>query len=62
MSTALKAIDQFIDNDKMTGEAVELSLENLYFRKQPEYPNESQAWLNGDDNEFWNEAYKDNIS
>lgn len=62
MSTALKAIDQFIDNDKMTGEAVELSLENLYFRKQPEYSNESQAWLNGDDNEFWNEAYKDNIT
>lgn len=61
MSTALKAIDAFIDNDEMTGETVELSLGNLYFRKQPEWANESQAWLGGDNNEFWEEAYKDNV-
>lgn len=61
MSTALKAIDAFLDDDNMTGETVELSLGDLFFRKQPQWANESQRWLNGDSNEFWDEAYRDNM-
>lgn len=59
MTTVLKAIDTFLANDAMSGETVELSLDNLYFRKQPEWANESQKWLGEDSEGFWEEAYKE---
>ncbi|GAB7349167.1 hypothetical protein MBLNU459_g8103t1 [Dothideomycetes sp. NU459] len=58
MTTVLKAFDTFLDDDKMTGQTVELSLDNLYFRVKPEYANASQKWLGEDSAGFWDEAYK----
>ena len=58
MSTVLKAFDTFINDDEMTGQSVELSLDNLYFRKQPDWPNESQRWIGEDSVKFWEDAYK----
>lgn len=57
MSTALKAFDAFLGDDSMTGQMVELSLGYLFFRKQPEWANESQRWLGEDSGPFWDEAY-----
>jgi len=58
MSTVLRAFDTFIDNARMTGQIVELSLGDLYFREQPPWANESQRWLGEDSSGFWEEAYK----
>ncbi|THW34282.1 hypothetical protein D6D22_08703 [Aureobasidium pullulans] len=58
MSTVLKAVDTFIADDGMSGQVVELSLDQMFFREQPEYPNESQRWLGVDSAAFWEEAYK----
>ncbi|KFY95299.1 hypothetical protein V500_02852 [Pseudogymnoascus sp. VKM F-4518 (FW-2643)] len=58
MSTVLKAFDTFIGDNTMTGQTVELSLGHLYFRKQPEWANESQKWLGEESGEFWKEAYE----
>ena len=58
MSTVLKALEMFLDDDAMTGQTVELSLDQLYFRVQPEWANESQRWLGEDSKTFWDEAYK----
>ena len=57
MSTVIKAFDTFLDNDKMTGETVELSLDQLYFRKQVDYPNESQRWIGTKSLDLWEQAY-----
>jgi 15-hydroxyprostaglandin dehydrogenase (NAD) len=59
MSTALKAFDAFLGDDSMTGQTVELSLGDLFFRKQPEWANESQRWLGEDSGPFWDEAYRE---
>ncbi len=58
MGTIMRAFDAFIDDDAMTGQAAEASLNQLYFRKQPEWANESQRWLGQDSSKFWEEAYK----
>lgn len=60
MSTVLKAFDTFLDDDNMTGQTVELSLENpgMYFRTQPEWANASQRWLGEESKSFWDEAYR----
>jgi 15-hydroxyprostaglandin dehydrogenase (NAD) len=60
MSTVLKAFDTVLSDDAMTGQTVELSLDQLYFRNQPEWANESQRWLGEDSSAFWEEAYKSN--
>jgi len=57
MSTVLKAFDAFIGDDAMTGETVELSLDELHFRKQPEWANASQRWIGEEGAEFWRKAY-----
>ncbi|PVI06941.1 NAD(P)-binding protein [Periconia macrospinosa] len=57
MSTAIKAIDAFLDDDTMTGQTVELSQENIYFRKQLDYVNESQRWVGEDSQSIWNAGY-----
>jgi 15-hydroxyprostaglandin dehydrogenase (NAD) len=59
MSTALKAFDAFLGDDSMTGQTVELSLGDWFFRKQPEWANESQRWLGDDSGPFWDEAYRE---
>lgn len=58
MSTVLKAVDTFLDDGEMTGQTVELSLEELYFRTQPEWASASQKWLGEESKSFWDEAYK----
>ncbi|KAL3426703.1 cytochrome P450 oxidoreductase [Phlyctema vagabunda] len=59
MTTVIKAFDIFLDSHDMSGETVELTLDELHFRKQPDYPNESQKWLGGDESmRFWEDAYK----
>lgn len=58
MSTVLKAFDTFLRDDKLTGQVVELSLDQLYYRKQPKWANESQKWLGTESKAFWDAAYK----
>lgn len=58
MSTIIKAYDTFIGDDSMTGQTVECSLDQLYFRKRPDYPNKSQEWIADDTERFWVKAYK----
>ena len=58
MSTVLSAHDVFLADDTMTGQVVELSLGQHYFRKQPEWANDSQRWLGVDSKAFWDAAYK----
>lgn len=41
---------------------MELSLESLYFRTKPDYPNESQRWLGEESASFGEEAYKTPVS
>lgn len=57
MSIILKAYDKFLDGE-MSGQTVEVTLDELHFRTQPEYPNESQRWMGEDAGGFWAEAYK----
>lgn len=57
MSTVIKAFDHFLDDSSVTGQIVELTLDELHFRKQPEWANESQRWLGEDSSSFWEEAY-----
>jgi len=57
LSTVNKAIDAFLADDKLTGQAVELSQENIYFRQQVDYPNESQRWMGEESDKIWNEGY-----
>ena len=57
LSTATKAIDTFLGDPTMTGQVVELSLDQLYFRKIPEWANESQRWIGEESGSFWEKAY-----
>ena len=57
MSTVLKAFDTFLGDSKMTGQTVELSQDQMFFRKQPEWASESQRWLGEESKAFWEEAY-----
>jgi 15-hydroxyprostaglandin dehydrogenase (NAD) len=45
MSTIMKAYDAFLDDDNMTGQTVECTLDELHFRQKPEYSNASQRWM-----------------
>ncbi|KKY14275.1 putative 15-hydroxyprostaglandin dehydrogenase (nad(+)) [Diplodia seriata] len=58
MTTVLKAFDTFLGDDAMTGQTVELSLGDLFFRKQIDYPNESQRAIAEMGESFWAEAYE----
>ncbi|KAA8912027.1 hypothetical protein FN846DRAFT_897566 [Sphaerosporella brunnea] len=57
MSTVLKAFNMFVDNDEMTGETGECSLDTVYLRKQPEYANESQRWGREEGGKVWALVY-----
>lgn len=45
MSTVLRAYDMFLKDDKMSGNVVELSLDQIYFREPPDFSTESNRWL-----------------
>lgn len=45
MSTALKAIDAVLDDDKLTGQTMELALDEVVFKQQPEYSTENTKWM-----------------
>ncbi|KAF2267660.1 15-hydroxyprostaglandin dehydrogenase [Lojkania enalia] len=57
MKTALDAIDAFLGDDSMTGQAVELSLDKLYFREMVPWANASQKWIGEESLSIWDEAY-----
>jgi 15-hydroxyprostaglandin dehydrogenase (NAD) len=50
-------MDAFLADDTLTGQAVELSLDKIYFREQHDYPNESQKWIGEESNKIWDEGY-----
>ena len=58
-STVSKAVDVFLDNDSMNGETVELSLDQLYYRKRPEYIDDNVRWLGSEEtSKIWAEGYE----
>lgn len=57
LSTVNKAIDAFLADDMLTGKAVELSQENIYFREPVGYPNESQTWIGEHSHTIWDTGY-----
>ncbi|KAG9386031.1 15-hydroxyprostaglandin dehydrogenase [Pyrenophora tritici-repentis] len=58
LTTVIKAIDAFLGDDQLTGQAVELSQDNIYFRKQVEYANESQRWMGEESGKIWDMGYE----
>lgn len=44
-TTVCKAFAMFLANDTMTGQTVELALDQLIFRKQEAYSNENAQWM-----------------
>ncbi|KAF2707441.1 15-hydroxyprostaglandin dehydrogenase [Pleomassaria siparia CBS 279.74] len=57
LSTALKAMDAFLDDDTMSGQTVELSQDKIYFREMVDWVNESQKWIGTESLSIWEEAY-----
>jgi NAD(P)-dependent dehydrogenase (short-subunit alcohol dehydrogenase family) len=57
LSTVNKAIDAFLADDTLTGQAVELSQDKIYFRQQVDWANESQKWMGTESNKIWDEGY-----
>ncbi|KAI9811901.1 MAG: hypothetical protein M1827_005252 [Pycnora praestabilis] len=57
MTTVLHAYDALLDSN-CSGETVEIAQDQLFWRKQPDYPNESQRWLNEDSGGLWENGYK----
>jgi 15-hydroxyprostaglandin dehydrogenase (NAD) len=57
LSTVNKAMDAFLADDTLSGQVVELSQENIYFREQHDWPNESQKWIGTESNKIWDEGY-----
>lgn len=45
MATALKAFDTFLADDKMTGQTVELTLDELVFSQQQAYSTPNARWM-----------------
>ncbi|KAF2737915.1 15-hydroxyprostaglandin dehydrogenase [Polyplosphaeria fusca] len=57
LTTVTKAIDAFLGDDTMTGQAVELSQGNLYPRPMHDYPNASQRWIAEEAVHIWAKFY-----
>lgn len=62
MATALKAYEMILDDDSMTGQVLELSIERVILRKPTEYATENQRWLIEDAMAVWRVAYGDKPS
>lgn len=45
MSTALKAFDTALGDDKLTGQTMELALNDVVFKQQPEYSRANTRWM-----------------
>lgn len=61
MTTIIKAYDTYVNDESLHGQTVELSLDQLWFRKQPEFRNKIQCWLAEDSISFWEGAYEDSL-
>jgi 15-hydroxyprostaglandin dehydrogenase (NAD) len=57
METALRAYDELVARDDLTGQAVELSLDQLCYREQVAYATDSQKWVIEDAGKIWVQAY-----
>ncbi|KAH9880071.1 hypothetical protein J1614_002097 [Plenodomus biglobosus] len=57
LSTVNKAIDAFLADDGLSGQVVELSQEEIYFRKQHDWVNESQKWIGEESDKIWDVGY-----
>jgi 15-hydroxyprostaglandin dehydrogenase (NAD) len=57
MSTVMRAYDMFLHGSEMTGQAVELSGDQIHFHSIPKYPDEISRWLHEDAKKLWNEVY-----
>lgn len=55
MSTALKAFDTFLGDDSMTGQTVELALDQLVFNKQQGYATANSKWM-CEEHKLWETA------
>ncbi|KAH8587934.1 hypothetical protein B0O99DRAFT_640505 [Bisporella sp. PMI_857] len=56
MSTVLKAIEKFLDNDEMTGQVMELSLEHVHFREPHPFLDDNMRWIAVESGSFLDEA------
>ena len=45
MSTALKAMDRIITDDRLSGQIMELALEDVVFKQQPDYSRDNTKWM-----------------
>ena len=59
MTTALSAYDTFLQDDTLTGQVAELSIDKVILRKQVEYANDNQRWWSEDALKVWQQAYGD---
>ena len=57
MSTAIKAYEDFLNNGNLTGQIAELSLDQIHYRKQVPYADDSQRWLIEDSGKVWEAGY-----
>lgn len=57
METCLDAFDKFLEDDNLTGQVAELSIEKVIFRKQVDYANDNQRWMLEDALKVWQQAY-----
>jgi 15-hydroxyprostaglandin dehydrogenase (NAD) len=57
ISTVLRAYDMFLRDSEMTGQAVELSGDQIHFHSIPKYPDEISRWLHEDAKKLWSEVY-----
>ena len=44
-STIVKAVTGFVDDDSLTGQVAECSVENIHYRKQPEWGDEGSEYI-----------------
>jgi len=58
MSTIIRAFDEFLQNPEKSGDILECSQDQLFPRKPPEFPNESQRWLREETAYLWDSVYQ----
>ena len=44
-STIVRAVTGFVDNDSLTGQVAECSVENIHYRKQPEWGDDGSKYI-----------------
>lgn len=53
MATALKAVDRVIADDKLAGQVMELTLDEVVFKQRPEYSRRNIEWMFVDQSNLW---------